>query len=64
MNIEFEYQVRHSLSSWLVPADAVQAPVQQQPLGAAPLETPAGPPPSSLPPPEPMPPSEPLPSSP
>jgi len=64
MNIEFEYQVRHSLSSWLVPADAVQAPVRQQPLGGAPLETPAGPPPSSLPPPEPMPPSEPLPSSP
>lgn len=65
MNVEFEYQVRRALSTWLVPAGAVQAPVQQQPLNTAPLETvPAGPPPSSLPPPEPMPPSEPLPTSP
>jgi hypothetical protein len=65
MNVEFEYQVRRALSTWLVPAGAVQAPVQQQPLNTAPLETvPGGPPPSSLPPPEPMPPSEPLPTSP
>jgi hypothetical protein len=65
MNVEFEYQARRALSSWLVPAGAVQAPVEQQPLNVAPIETPpSGPPPSSLPPPEPMPPSEPLPTSP
>ena len=60
MNVEFEYQVRRALSTWLVPAGAVQAPVQQQPLNGAPPEAPpSGPPRSSLPPPEPMPPSEP-----
>jgi hypothetical protein len=51
MNVEFEYQVRRALSTWLVPAGAIQAPVQQQPLGGAPPETP----PSSLPPPQPLP---------
>jgi len=61
MNVEFEYQVRRALSTWLVPAGALQAPVQQQPLNGAPVETlPSGPPPSSLPPPEPMPPSQPV----
>ncbi len=56
MNVEFEYQARRALSNWLVPAGAIQAPVQQQPLGGAPLESPpSGPPPSSLPPPEPLP---------
>ena len=70
MNVEFEYQVRRALNNWLVPAGAVQAPVEQQPLNGAPLETaplgspPSSLPPSSLPPPEPMPPPEPLPTSP
>lgn len=32
MNVEFEYQVRHSLSAWLLPAGALRTPVQQQPL--------------------------------
>lgn len=32
MNVEFEYQVRHSLRDWLVPEGAPQTPVQQQPL--------------------------------
>jgi hypothetical protein len=36
MNVEFEFQVRRSLSSWLVPEGAVQSPVQQQPLLAPP----------------------------
>ena len=37
MNVEFEYQVRRALGSWLLPAGAVQAPVQQQPLMQEPL---------------------------
>ena len=37
MNVEFEYQVRRSLGSWLLPAGAAQAPVEQQPLTPAPL---------------------------
>ncbi len=32
MNIEFEYQVRHSLANWLLPDAAVPAPVQATPL--------------------------------
>ena len=32
MNVEFEYQVRRALAPWLLPAGAVQAPVEQQPL--------------------------------
>jgi len=39
MNVEFEYQVRRGLGSWLLPAGAEQAPVQQQPLTTAPLPT-------------------------
>jgi len=55
MNVEFEYQVRRALGSWLVPAGEIQAPVQQQPLGGTPLGiAPSGPPPSALPPPEPL----------
>jgi hypothetical protein len=37
MNVEFEYQARRALRSWLLPAGAVQAPVQQQPLMQEPL---------------------------
>jgi hypothetical protein len=37
MNVEFEYQVRRALGPWLLPAGAVQAPVQQQPLIQEPL---------------------------
>jgi hypothetical protein len=48
MNVEFEYQVRRSLGGWLLPAGAVQAPVQQQPLTVSPQV--------SVPPPAPMPP--------
>ena len=33
MNVEFEYQVRHSLHDWIVSGDAVEAPVEQTPLG-------------------------------
>jgi hypothetical protein len=47
MNVEFEYQVRRSLGSWLLTAGAPQAPVEQQPL----TQTPPG----ALPPPTPMP---------
>ena len=35
MNVEFEYQVRHSLHDWIVSADAVEAPVEQTPLGGS-----------------------------
>lgn len=34
MNVEFEYQVRHSLRPWLLSAGAAATPVQQQPLDA------------------------------
>jgi hypothetical protein len=37
MNVEFEYQVLHSLGNWLLPAGAPEAPVQQQPLTETPL---------------------------
>ncbi len=32
MNVEFEFQVRRSLRSWLLPEGAPQTPVEQQPL--------------------------------
>ncbi len=32
MNVEFEYQVRRSLTAWLLPEGAPQPPVRQQPL--------------------------------
>lgn len=47
MNVEFEFQVRKSLGSWLVSGSAVRQPVEQQPLTATPSGT-------SLPPPTPM----------
>ena len=37
MNVEFEYQVRRSLGTWLLAAGAPQAPVDQQPLMQTPL---------------------------
>ena len=37
MNVEFEYQVRRSLGTWLLPEGAPEAPVQQQPLTQTPL---------------------------
>jgi hypothetical protein len=40
MNVEFEYQVRHSLGTWLLPAGAPQVPVEQQPLTQTPLPAP------------------------
>jgi len=45
MNVEFEYQVRRSLGSWLLTTGSPQAPVEQQPLtqtppGALPAPTP------------------------
>jgi hypothetical protein len=33
MNVEFEYQVRHSLGEWLLPAGSLQPSVQTAPLG-------------------------------
>jgi hypothetical protein len=44
MNVEFEYQVRRSLSSWLLPAGAAQGPVQQQPLSTTAPREPLSPP--------------------
>jgi len=32
MNVEFEYQLKHSLRDWLVPEGAPQTPVEKQPL--------------------------------
>ena len=40
MNVEFEYQVRHSLGGWLLPGGAPPAAVQQEPLTAVPLGAP------------------------
>jgi len=42
MNIEFEYQIRHNLRSWLTDAVAPAAPVEQTPLDqpAPPLRAP------------------------
>lgn len=39
MNVEFEYQIRHSLKDWLqttTPSAPVSTPVEQQPLGTPP----------------------------
>jgi hypothetical protein len=62
MNVEFEYQVRRSLASWLLAAGAVQAPVEQQPLTQTPpgtepppdMQSPPDMPPQAMPP-QPMP---------
>jgi len=43
MNVEFEFQLRKSLSSWLVTGEAVPAPVQSQPLASEPLPPPPPP---------------------
>jgi len=51
MNVQFEYQVVHSLRDWVAPVGGGPAPVQQQPLGAPG----AGPPPGAMPPPGPPP---------
>jgi hypothetical protein len=40
MNVEFEYQARRSLGSWLLSAGAPQGPVQQRPLMQEPLAPP------------------------
>jgi hypothetical protein len=38
MNVEFEYQVRHSLHDWLVSGNTIEAPVQATPLpGSGPI---------------------------
>ncbi len=49
MNIEFEYQVRHSLKDWLAPSGAAPAAVQQQALPPPPgsAAAPPSPPPMS-----------------
>jgi hypothetical protein len=52
MNVEFEFQLRKSLSSWIVTGDAVPAPVQAQPLAPQP---PPPPPPATPTPPPPQP---------
>ncbi len=46
MNVEFEYQVRRSLGTWLLKPGAAQAPVMQQPLSPTPSELP---PPTTVP---------------
>jgi hypothetical protein len=51
MNVEFEFQLRKSLSTWLVTGTAVPAPVVAQPLDQAP--------PAATPPPPPAPPAPP-----
>jgi len=54
MNVQFEYQVVHSLHDWVATGPAVPAAVQQQPLdtpGAVPPPSGAPPPPSGVPPP-------------
>lgn len=38
MNVEFEYQVRRNLQPWVLSADAMPPPVQQQPLDTGPTE--------------------------
>jgi hypothetical protein len=53
MNVQFEYQVVHSLRDWVAPVGGGPAPVQQQPLGAPG----AAPPPGAVPPPVAMSPS-------
>jgi hypothetical protein len=68
MNVEFEYQVRHALGAWLLPAGAVQPPVESQPLAPSGPGEPPNPTPSSLPgpsaPPATLPQPEPMPTSP
>jgi hypothetical protein len=49
MNVQFEYQVVHSLRDWVAPVGGGPAPVQQQPLGA-PGAAPPPPPPVAAPP--------------
>ena len=49
MNVEFEYQVRRSLASWLLTGSVVQTPVQQQPLTVSPAPSVAPPPPGTMP---------------
>jgi hypothetical protein len=52
MNVEFEYQVRHSLHDWLAQAPGVPAPVQQQalpPPGSSVAAPPAAPAPATVP---------------
>src|SRR5580698_3893750 len=46
MNVQFEYQVVHSLRDWVAPVGGGPAPVQQQPLGAPGAAAPPGAPPS------------------
>jgi len=45
MNVQFEYQVVHSLRDWVAPVGGGPAPVQQQPLGAPGAAPPPGSPP-------------------
>jgi len=50
MNVEFEYQIRRTLSDWLVEGPATPAPIQSQPLPAPGTSaTPPPPPTSSIP---------------
>jgi hypothetical protein len=67
MNVQFEYQVVHSLRDWVAPVGGGPAPVQQQPLavpgaGPPPGAVPPGvaPPSAGLPPPVPLAPPTPL----
>jgi len=53
MNVEFEFQLKKTLSSWLVTGNAVPAPVIAQPLDQAPPAAPAPPPVEAAPPPPP-----------
>jgi hypothetical protein len=70
MNVEFEYQVRHSLAQWLLPEGAVPAAVEAAPLSGEPPGPPppapfAAPPTSPLaPPPTPLAPGAPVPLQP
>jgi hypothetical protein len=73
MNVELEYQIRHSLADWLVPGNGTAPPsaVQQQPLGPSVQQEPLTPPPNTppsappnMPPPSAPPPSAPPPSAP
>ena len=53
MNVQFEYQVVHSLRDWVAPVGGGPTPVQQPPLGVPGAEVP----PSAMPPPPGSPPS-------
>jgi hypothetical protein len=59
MNVEFEFQLRKTLSSWLVTGGGVPAPVVAQPLDQAPPAPPPAPPPVAVPPPDAPPPPPP-----